>query len=112
MMTTLKVLRGKTMKAGDTHPALRVKAMEDGEPFNLSGYDVDIHIADEEGNTVADTTVTSEQPSRGIVEYDWSNGDTDTAGVYQVELVAQDGTDEVTFPNRGTVNLNIEPRLL
>lgn len=111
-MTELKIIRGKNIKTGDTKPSLRIKLLEDGDPFNLTGYTVDISIklANSDSLTV-DSSTTVEAETRGIVTYSWSSGETDTAGTYKIELVASDGSDEITFPNDGTGKLYIEDRL-
>lgn len=111
-MTDIKILRGETIKTGDTKPSMRVKLMEDGEPFNLTDYTVNISIklANSDSLTV-DSSASIEADTRGIVEYSWDDGETDTAGTYLVEVIASDGTDEITFPNKGTSRLYIEERL-
>jgi hypothetical protein len=112
-MTELNIIRGETLKVGDTQPELRLKLLEDGAPFNLSGYSVDIATRFANDDTVnVDSSATIEDETRGIVTYDWSSGETDEAGVYELEVVANDGTDEITFPNRGTATLYIEERLV
>jgi hypothetical protein len=112
-MTDLKVLRGGSMKAGDTEPTLRLKAIEGGNPFNLTGYSVDIAVAfANDSSIIVDSSATIEEETRGIVTYSWSDGETDDPGVYEVELVASNGTDEITFPNRGTATVHIEDRLV
>lgn len=107
-MTDVNILRGESVKVGDTHPPLRVQCLDShGEPFNLSDYTVDsggqvnIKIRRSDGDTLKiDAAATVEQEDRGIVEYDWSSGDTDTSGVFDAELVADDGSgNTVTFPN-------------
>lgn len=111
-MTSIQILRGDTIKAGDTKPVFRLKLMEDGTPFNLTGYDVTIAIRHANDDTViVDGAATVEDETRGIVTYSWSSGETDTAGTYEFEIVADDGVDEITFPNRGTETVHIQERL-
>lgn len=111
-MTDTEIIRGKTLKVGDTKPSLRIKLLEDGDPFNLDGYTVTILAKLPQGDSLTvDELATIESTSRGIVTYDWSNGETDTSGTYELEIVANDGTDEITFPNQGTATLYIEDRL-
>ena len=111
-MTETNVLRGGTLKAGDTKPSLRVKLTEDGDAFNLTDYDVTMLAKLANGDTLTvNASATVESPTRGIVVYEWSAGETDEPGTYEVEFVADDGTDEITFPNRGTEVIYMEERL-
>ena len=113
-MTDVKFIRGKRMKSGDTLPELRVKLIDDGDAFNLSNWDVTVSIirsnADKANVDGAVVNVTS--PTRGIVEYDWNNTDTDTPGTYLVEFVAKDGAgSELTFPNSRRATIYIQDRI-
>lgn len=112
-MTDVNIIRGDTMKAGDTLPALRVKLLDDGDPFNLTNYDVDIRVRRSDGDgTVVDTDATIDIANRGIVEYSWSPGETDEPGTYLVEFVADDGSGStMTFPNLAYAKVYIEERL-
>lgn len=113
-MTDVDILRGESMKVDDTHPPLRVQCLDSlDEPFNLTGYTVDIKIRRSDGDTLKiDAAATVEQEDRGIVEYDWSSGDTDTSGVFDAELVADDGSgNTVTFPNDRFFTIIIQERL-
>lgn len=111
-MTDVTILRGDTLKSGDTKPTLRLKLIEDGEAFNLSGYSVQILVKRSDADSLlVDAEATVEAETRGIVTYSWNSGETDTAGAYEVELVASDKTDEITFPNRGTETVYVEERL-
>lgn len=101
-MTDVDILRGESVKVGDTHPPLRIQCLDSfGEPFNLTGYTAEIKIRRSDSDTLkVDASATIEQEDRGIVEYDWSSGDTDTSGVFDAEIVADDGSgNTVTFPN-------------
>ena len=55
-----------------------------------------------------DQPATITYPSTGQVEYSWAAGDTDTSGVYDVEIQVtySDGTVE-TFPNDGYHELRV-----
>jgi hypothetical protein len=111
-MTDIKILRGGRIKAGDTSPKLRLKLLEDGNPFNLSGYSVNIVARRSDGEPVlVNSTMTIEHDIRGIVTYDWSSGETDESGTYEMEVTATNGSDSITFPNSGTARLYIEERL-
>lgn len=111
-MNTVKTLQGKSIKSGDTKPSLRLKLLKDGNPFNLNGYSATITIkVVSNGEVIVNSPVTIENGKRGIVEYQWSSGETDTASVYEVEVVVFDSTTERTFPSRGTETINVEERL-
>lgn len=113
-MTDTNILNGGNLKAGDTYPSLRVKLMDEGYPFNLTGYTVTISIkrTDSDSAMVDEATATIESENRGIVEYDWQSGDTDDSGTYLAEFVADDGSgDTVTFPNNSYARVYIEDRL-
>jgi hypothetical protein len=112
-MTDVKILRGGNIKTGDTKPTLRLKLLEDGDPFNLSGHTVSLVIQRSDGEIVpVDSQADIEHDIRGIITYDWSQGETDESGTYKLEVTATDGTDTITFPNSGTARLYIEERLV
>lgn len=113
MTTSVDVLRGEHIKNGDTLPAYRAKLLEDDDAFNLSNYDVQIRVKLAEGDTLTvDAAATIEQADRGIVTYSWSSGETDDAGTYEVQFVADDGSGNViSFPNSGFARLYIEEGL-
>lgn len=112
-MNDIEILRGEKMKAGDSLPNLRLKLMEEDDPFNLDGYTVDIRLRRTDADTYAvDDTATIENPSRGLVRYDWSPGDTSESGVYLLEVTAlADSGETATFPNRGYATVHVEGRL-
>lgn len=111
-MTSVEFIKAQYMKAGDTLPNVRAKLYRDGDPFNLDGYTVDMKMKKAEADSLTvDTQIAVDDSSRGIVEYDWSNSDTDTVGTYEVEFVADDGTDTMTFPNSGYANIYIQDGL-
>lgn len=109
MSTNAEILRPEHIKVGDTLPNLRVKLLDGGDPFNLSGYTVTIRMKKAEADSASiDSTASIVDESRGIVTYDWSSGDTDTSGTYIMEFIADDGTDTMTFPNSGYTTMHIE----
>lgn len=114
-MTDVEFIRGQHIKSGDTLPELRLKLLERGDAFNLSGYDVSLKLKQANSDMVSvDTTATVEDSSRGIVSYEWESAEqTAETGTYLLECVATDASsdEELTFPNSGYVNLYIEERL-
>lgn len=113
MSTSISILRGRTMKAGDTLPNLRLKLTEGGDAFNLVDYSVSMRMKRAQGDSLTvDGAATIEKQNRGIVTYDWSSPETDTAGTYEIEIVAEDNSGNViTFPNSGTEKLYIQEEL-
>lgn len=113
MTTSVEVLRGNEIKEGDTMPSLRVKLYEDGDPFNLSGYTVDISMKRSNSDTliVDEKTMSIENNPRGIVSYSWDSSETSESGTYVFECTAWDGMDQITFPNNTYTKLHIEDSL-
>ncbi len=113
MTTTAEVLRGDEIKEGDTIPDLRIKLHEDGDAFNLSGYTVKLRMkrSDADDLTVDNESMVVENDPRGIVTYSWSSSETAESGIYMIECVATDGTDQITFPNNTYTKLHIEDTL-
>lgn len=113
-MTGVNILQGGSLKVDDTTPPFRAQCLDtNGNPFNLTGYDVQFKMrrSDSDSNDV-DASATVEQADRGIIEYEWQSSDTDTAGMFKVELVADDNSGNVvTFPNFGYENVYIEEGL-
>lgn len=108
-MTDAEILRPEHIKAGDTLPNLRVKLLDGGDPFNLSGYTVTMRMKKAEAESAnIDSAISIDDESRGIVTYDWSAGDTDTSGTYIMEFIADDGSDTMTFPNSGYTTMYVE----
>lgn len=114
-MTDVQILRGETMKVGDTEPSLRLQVLNAlGNPYDLRDYTPTIRIrSTTDSDLTVDTTITVESGKRGIVSYDWSVGDTDTTGVYLVEVEAEHDTsgDTITFPSDGYERVYIEEKL-
>lgn len=109
-MTAVRILDGKNLKQGDTHPNLRLQLLEDGMDKNLTGFTGQIRIRGTRSDTViVDSPVDIVDPVNGIVEYDWTAGDTSSPGIYQAEVTIDDGAGTVmTFPNSGWFHINIE----
>lgn len=113
-MTSVNILRGGKIKADNTAPPLRLRCLtEGGDPYNLTGFTVTLKLRRTEADTnKVDSTVTLDQPEVGVVEYSWQTGDTDTTGVFEGELVANDGAGTVvSFPNHGNFTVHIQESL-
>lgn len=109
-----------TIKRGDTKPALRVQIEdENNKPINLSNVSKVRFIADTDTDTETSPVIDkndSDPPleiidaEKGIVQYNWKEGDTDEAEglLTEFEIEYNDGTVE-TFPNSGYILINIQP---
>lgn len=109
-MTDLDVLRGGTMKVDNTDPPLRVQCTDFvDDPYNLEGYSAQIKIKRSDGDsTKIDKPMTVEQPERGILEYSWDATDTDTSGLFDAEIVVDDGSGSIiTFPTNKFFTIRI-----
>lgn len=98
------------IKKNDTAPSFRV-ILKDGDAaaVDITGnLGVTFHMRDQSGTVKVDAAATVNDASAGDVQYDWSAGDTDTAGIYdaEFEVTYSDGTIE-TFPNYGFAKVNI-----
>lgn len=101
------------MKRNDTVPltaTLKVGTVA----VDLEGATVKFHMRDSSGTVVVDAAATVLQVgdgsdgSKGKVKYEWAAGDTDTAGVYDLEweVSFSDGTIR-TFPTTYPTKLQI-----
>ena len=118
-MTRVNIQSGDTLKTGDTEPDLVVTLYKDnGNPIDLSTGTPTVEFALAEANdsdpTISDDTdgnVLISNASNGEVSYSWQAGDTDTKGTYEGEFRVVDGSNQTSFPNRGTFNVHIEEGL-
>lgn len=109
-----------TIKRGDTKPALRVQIQgENNNPINLSAVSKVRFVADTDTNTGTSPVIdeNDSDPSleiidagKGILQYNWQEGDTDEAEglLTEFQVKYNDGTVE-TFPNSGYILINIQP---
>ena len=116
-MTRVNIQSGDTLKTGDTEPDLVVTLYKDnGNPIDLSTAEVEFALAEANESTLVvddDTTgnVNIDDDVNGVVSYSWQAGDTDAKGTYEGEFRVVDGSDQTSFPNRGTFNVHIEEGL-
>lgn len=103
-----------TIKQGDTKPEIRATLKDaNGTAINLTGATVRFHLSAKVSGTVkVDSPATVISASEGIVQYAWSTGDTDTAGVYNAEweITFSDGSVQ-TVPNDGYDEVLIKAQL-
>jgi BppU N-terminal domain len=104
------------IKRGDLLPTLVITLLDaNGATVDLtsaSGAKLAIRII---GSTTplvyADMVIDNQIASKGQVHYDWQEGDTDTPGEYQAEVVVNWGGKEQTFPTVGFITITIEDDL-
>jgi len=109
-MTTVDLLEGYILKAGDNRPTLLMQLLEEEnkEAMNLEGFDVTFRLKNNKsGEVVVDDSMTIANARNGIVKYEWSSSQTETAGLYNGEVTADDGTVTLTFPNDGYFQIDI-----
>lgn len=90
------------LKKNDTTPQVVMSLMEeDGSDIDLTGATVRFHMTPYGSSTEkVDTTASILNAEKGIVQYTWIAGDTDTTGWYRAEFEVTYGTGEVeSFPN-------------
>jgi hypothetical protein len=101
-----------SIKRNDTLPGLRLQLLDGEIPVdltnavsarlfmsNLRGVKVDgaMSILDQ-----------SAEENRGVVEYDWQDGDTDTTGTFTAEVeVMWPGQRRQTFPDKGYQKIQV-----
>jgi|AntDeeMinimDraft_5_1070356.scaffolds.fasta_scaffold02199_11 hypothetical protein len=99
------------IKAGDTLPNIRGELLDDdGNPADVSGSTITFNLEKRNGaNVLTESASTVNGGQDGVVEYDWTPGDTDTPGAYRAEFVVDYGNgDKETFPNRDYIDVFID----
>lgn len=98
------------LKRGDNVPPLRRTLLADSEdPVDLTNASVSFHMRQKGADSTAvDAAATVVDPSGGVVEYRWQDGDTDEAGLFiaEFEVSYADGAVE-TFPNASNIHIRI-----
>lgn len=100
-----------SMKRGDTVPSMRRQLMGgDGVPVDVTGATVRFSMKDYRGVEITLAACVIIDPALGIVQYDWSDGDTDTVGKFCAEFkVTYDNGGVETFPNFEFISVVIHP---
>ena len=97
------------IKRGDTSPAIKYELLPSG--ISLLGATVRFQMQNLSRQTLIDAPAFIEQVTGPpIVSYAWAPEDTEKPGNYRAEFRVEyaDGSIE-TFPNRGFINLKINP---
>lgn len=104
-----------TIKAGDTRPFLRVQLVyaDKSLPNLISSMSVTFKMRSRTtGEVVLETEAVVIISEKGIVEYQWVSGDTNTVDDYDVEwMVLWNDGREQTFPSEGFGFVRITERL-
>ncbi|MDP1793194.1 MAG: BppU family phage baseplate upper protein [Acidimicrobiales bacterium] len=102
------------LKAGDLSPHLEATLVDgDGEPVPLDDIgELRFHMARGRTNPpLVDAEAVIIDAEAGTVRYEWAEGDTDAAGVYQAEFELRSGGDVTTFPNDAYLTIEIHERV-
>ena len=101
------------MKEGDLAPSLTAALRDhDDQPVNLTGATVTFRMRRRNATAnVVDAAATVVTAASGTVRYDWVAGDTDVAGLYDGEFVAELPSGRETFPNDRFISIKIHATL-
>lgn len=99
------------IKKGDLRPNIEATLEDDsGNAVDLSNASsVDFHMRRfDADSTKVDSSATITDASNGKVEYEWTSGDTDTAGDFLAEFeVTWSDSDKETYPNHDNLDIKI-----
>jgi len=103
-----------TYKQGDTYPTLRATLTDAaGAAVDLTDATVVLRMVNSAGiNVIDDAAVLITNATAGEVEYQWTELDTATPGVFRAEFHAEIfGGGLVSFPNDSYIIIEILPAL-
>lgn len=97
------------MKQNDTSPAIKIECADgDDAVIPVTGASVDFFMRGSNGTVKVNGTGSVTDGPNGIIQYDWSAGDTDTVGIFEAEFqVTFAGGEIETFPNKGYISVVI-----
>ena len=104
------------LKQGDTLPVVRAQIVSQFGAVNLTGAVVRFRFFPASCCTqpppedVRGGVATIENAAKGIVSYEWDDGDTDIAGSYAMDWLIEQGGKQYTAPNDSDIELLILPR--
>lgn len=104
-------LRKFHLKSGDLEPRLETQLVDgQGNPVNLTGVTtVRFHMGTAAGVVLVDEPAVVDDAETGLVAYEWSTGDTDTAGEHAAEFEVLSAGRTTTFPNDHNITVVITP---
>lgn len=102
-----------SIKQNDTSPSLQATLKDASlDPINLTGASVRFHMKSLEGTMKVDKPMLVVDAQNGVIQYNWVDGDTNTAGTYFVEFEVTYADDAVeTFPNNGNKVITVVKEL-
>ena len=102
-----------TIKQGDTLPLLQATLTdENGDPMDLTdATDLKFRYRRKGSSTVVERDATIVTAASGIVRYAWQAADTATAGPMYAEWQVYYGTDILTHPNTGFIDIEVVDRI-
>jgi hypothetical protein len=98
-----------SIKRGDLLPVLRVQLIDpSGAPADLTGATVVFNMAALNGKAkIEHGPAAVVDAATGLVEYSWSDGDTDTASSFLAEFEVTYSGKRMTYPNNSFFKIAI-----
>lgn len=102
-----------TIKENDLQPWLRATLVQaDGTPIDLTGATVRFVMQQQDAPTLkVDAGAVIVDATKGVVEYRWAIGDTDTPGNYRAEFKVILPGSRLTVPNAEYITVRVEKGL-
>lgn len=90
------------IKRHDLYPPIEATLTDaDGVAVDLTNASVSMHMKRVGSSITVTKSMEIVEATEGTIKYDWVNGDTDIAGVYEVEF-------EITFANSKPLTIPID----
>lgn len=97
------------IRKGATYPPVRIYITDERGPIDLTGASATFSLWTTSRYAVlSNRPAVISDPTNGVVEYEWIDGETDTAGDYRglFEIVLASGK-KLTVPVDGAINIKI-----